>query len=80
MGYSGATLVLLLVIFKVLGIIFYLTKMTLDELASTLGQLLVYESSFPKTFSSLMDFNDFMKHWGLIGVNWAHLGVTLGSL
>ena len=34
--------------FKVLGDIFYLSKMTLDDLASTLGQVLVYEGSFSK--------------------------------
>ena len=27
-----------------------------------------------------MDFNDFMKHWGRIGVTWGHFGVTLRSL
>ena len=80
MGYFGATLGLLWVTFKVLGVIFYLTKMTLDDLASTLGQVLVYESSFSKNIHFPMDFNDFMKHWGLIGVSWGHLGVTLGSL
>ena len=78
MGYSGVTLVLLLVIFKVLGVIFYLSKMTLDDLASTLGQVLVYEGSFPKNIHFPMNFNDFIKHRGLIGVSWGHFGVTLG--
>ena len=44
LGYYGVTLGLLWVTFKVLGAIFCLTKMTLDDLASTLGQVLVYES------------------------------------
>ena len=59
---------------------FLFSKMTLDDLASTLGQVLVYESSFPKAFIFIMDFNDFMKHWGVIGLTWGHLGVTLGTL
>ena len=78
MGYFGVTLVLLWVTFKGLGVIFYLTKMTLDHLASTLGQVLVYENSFSKNIHFPMDFNDFMKHLGVIGVSWGHFGVTLG--
>ena len=80
MGYSGVTLGLLWVTFKVLGDIFYLSKMTLDDLASTLEQVLVYESSLSKTPIFPMNFNDFMKLWGMIGVTWGHFGVTLGSL
>ena len=39
LGYFGVALELLWVTFNLFGVIFYLTKMTLDDLASTLGQV-----------------------------------------
>ena len=32
-----------------------------------------------KTSIFCLDFNDFMKHWGVIRITWGHFGVTLGS-
>ena len=55
---------------------FSLTRMTLDYFGIAFEQLLVYESPFSQRLHSLMDFNDFMKHWDRIGVTWSHVGVT----
>ena len=44
------------------------------------GQFWCMKANFQKTFIFPMDSNDFMKHWGRIGVTWGHFGVTLRSL
>ena len=38
------------------------------------------KANFQKTIIFPMDFNDFMKHWGVIGVTWGHFGGALKLL